>query len=219
MTALATPPLLRSPYRAAPPPPPRPVFRVVAADPAPLAQWETDDLVRSAQNGDRDAFGELAVRFGGMVEAVALRRLGSHAEAAELSQEVLIRAMDRLGQLSEPRAFGAWLRSITVRMAINRKVRSRRGVDVEPASLEATCIDGGRSPLDAALSAEEVERVHDGLAKLGELDRRTLEAFYFGGQSLVEMSAAFDAPVGTIKRRLHVARKRLAEELESFVAV
>jgi RNA polymerase sigma-70 factor (ECF subfamily) len=42
---------------------------------------------------------------------------------------------------------------------------------------------------------------------------KTLEAFYVQGHSLVEMAAEFDAPVGTIKRRLHVARKRLAEEL------
>ena len=45
------------------------------------------------------------------------------------------------------------------------------------------------------------------------MDRETLVAFYVNGQSLVEMSDRFDSPVGTIKRRLHVARKRLAKEL------
>ncbi|MEQ8849369.1 sigma-70 family RNA polymerase sigma factor [Botrimarina sp.] len=180
--------------------------------PFPLAEWETEDLVAAAQDGDREAFGELAERFEGMVQAVALRRLGNHAEALELSQEVLIRAMDRLHQLSEPRAFGAWLKSITVRMAINRQVRRRRSVDAEPATLEATCVDD-RSPVDAALAAERAEQVREGLGRLGEMDRSTLVAFYVRGQSLVEMSDAFAAPVGTIKRRLHVARKRLAAEL------
>jgi RNA polymerase sigma-70 factor (ECF subfamily) len=46
-----------------------------------------------------------------------------------------------------------------------------------------------------------------------------LVAFYLHGQSLVEMSDEFEAPVGTIKRRLHVARKRLAKELECLQAV
>jgi RNA polymerase sigma-70 factor (ECF subfamily) len=41
-------------------------------------------------------------------------------------------------------------------------------------------------------------------------------AFYFHGRSLVEMSDQFDSPVGTIKRRLHVARKRLAKELATM---
>ena len=45
------------------------------------------------------------------------------------------------------------------------------------------------------------------------MDRETLEAFYVRGHSLLEMSDEFDAPVGTIKRRLHVARKRLAQEM------
>jgi RNA polymerase sigma-70 factor, ECF subfamily len=54
---------------------------------------------------------------------------------------------------------------------------------------------------------------------LGTLDRQTLVAFYVDGQSLVEMSTAFDSPVGTIKRRLHVARKRLARELEEMAVV
>jgi RNA polymerase sigma-70 factor (ECF subfamily) len=51
------------------------------------------------------------------------------------------------------------------------------------------------------------------------MDRATLEAFYVHGHSLVEMSAQFDAPLGTIKRRLHVARKRLAKRMEGLVAV
>jgi RNA polymerase sigma-70 factor (ECF subfamily) len=46
-----------------------------------------------------------------------------------------------------------------------------------------------------------------------------LQAFYLRGQTLLQMSDAFDAPVGTIKRRLHVARKRLAREMEVFQAV
>jgi RNA polymerase sigma-70 factor (ECF subfamily) len=69
------------------------------------------------------------------------------------------------------------------------------------------------------LATERVAQVHSGLSRLGEMDRDTLEAFYLRGQSLIEMSDRFDAPVGTIKRRLHVARKRLAAELETLQAI
>jgi RNA polymerase sigma-70 factor (ECF subfamily) len=48
------------------------------------------------------------------------------------------------------------------------------------------------------------------------MDRETLVAFYFDGRSINEMSKKFGTPVGTIKRRLHVARKRLAKELETL---
>jgi RNA polymerase sigma-70 factor (ECF subfamily) len=175
-------------------------------------------LVEAAQAGDRDAFGELATRFAPMVYAIALRRLGNHAEAQELSQEVLVKAMQKIEQLKVPAAFGGWLRSITVRLAINRQVRRAPSIATEPQTLEATCVES-RTPLDGVLADERAEQVRGGLARLGELDRSTLEAFYMRGESLAQMSASFAAPIGTIKRRLHVARKRLARQLETAAAV
>jgi RNA polymerase sigma-70 factor (ECF subfamily) len=46
-----------------------------------------------------------------------------------------------------------------------------------------------------------------------------LEAFYLRSRSLREMSEEFDVPLGTIKRRLHMARHRLRELLGSAPAV
>jgi RNA polymerase sigma-70 factor, ECF subfamily len=175
-------------------------------------------VVEAAQAGDRDAFGELVTRFEGMVYSIALRRLGNHAEAQELSQEVFVKALQKLEQLHVPAAFAGWLRSITVRMAINRAVRRAPLVIAEPQSLEASCVES-RTPLDMALAKERAAEVRVGLARLGELDRTTLEAFYVRGQSLAQMSTSFAAPIGTIKRRLHVARKRLARQLETAAAV
>jgi RNA polymerase sigma-70 factor, ECF subfamily len=175
-------------------------------------------LVAAAQDGDREAFGELATRFEPMVYAIAVRRLGNHSEAQELCQEVLVKAMQKIEQLKIPAAFAGWLRSITVRMAINRQVRRAPVVATEPQSLEATCVESA-TPLDFALARERATQVRGGLARLGELDRHTLEAFYVRGESLSQMSASFEAPIGTIKRRLHVARKRLALQLETASAV
>lgn len=181
-------------------------------------ETSVDELVTLAQSGDGVAFGELASRFEGMVYALAMRRLGDHSEAQELTQEVLVKAYEKLHQLKVPAAFGGWLRSITARMAINRRVRRAPTIAAEPQVLEATCIES-QTPLDAALSRERRSEVRSGLRRLGKLDRNTLEAFYVRGQSLAEMSVSFAAPIGTIKRRLHVARKRLARELETLQAV
>jgi len=181
---------------------------------------ETSDfsLVLAAQQGNREAFGELARRYERAVYATAFRRLSNHAEAQEVCQEVLVRAMQKIGQLREPEAFGSWLQSVTSRMAINRAVRKRSAIATEPETMAATCVEY-ETPLDTALAHERQSQVRAGLRRLGELDRDTLVAFYVEGQSLVEMSEGFRSPVGTIKRRLHVARKRLAKELEELVAV
>lgn len=176
------------------------------------------ELVAAALDGDRDAQGKLVERYQGMVMSIALKRLGNYAEAQELCQEVFVKAIDRLHQLKEPAAFGGWLRAITVRMAINRQVRKPPTVSAEPQTLAATCSDS-YTPYDAAVRVEQATQVHDGLRRLGDMDRDTLTAFYLRGESLLQMSEATGAPVGTIKRRLHVARKRLAQELETLQAV
>ena len=77
---------------------------------------------------------------------------------------------------------------------------------------------GQRTPLGDMLDEESRAQVHSGLDRLSTLDRATLVAFYFDGRSLNEMSDEFRTPVGTIKRRLHVARKRLARELAPAMA-
>src|SRR5438270_13967924 len=100
----------------------------ITLDTAVRAASETDKtelirLVRAAQQGDRQAFGDLFERFERHVMAIALRRLGDYGEAQELCQDVFIQAMKKIRQLREPQAFAGWLRAIANRMAINRLVR------------------------------------------------------------------------------------------------
>lgn len=178
----------------------------------------TGDLVRAAQAGDRDAFGELFERFQPTVLAIAMRRLRDFADAQELCQDVFVQAMLKIEQLRTPEAFGGWLRQITVRMAINRAVRRAPAVSVEPEVLAAT-VTGAGTPLEDVLEVERQDQVREGLDRLGEMDRDTLVAFYVHGHSLIEMADDFDAPLGTIKRRLHVARKRLAKEVDELALV
>jgi RNA polymerase sigma-70 factor (ECF subfamily) len=79
---------------------------------------------------------------------------------------------------------------------------------------------GGRheDPLDALITRERAKHLWAALEKLKTLDRETLVAFYIQGESLIEIAERLDTPVGTIKRRLHTARKRLKAELEAGVA-
>lgn len=176
------------------------------------------ELVTRAVEGDRAAMGTLFTRYQRQVQMIAYQRLGNWDEALELSQDVFIQAFRRIAQLQTPDAFGGWVRMITHRLAVNRLTRRRKPIAVEQETLDAACVEEN-DPLGRILADERVRHVRDGLDRLGSLDRETLEAFYLNGQSLIEMSDAFDAPIGTIKRRLHVARKRLAKEVETLQAV
>src|SRR5919202_110798 len=111
---------------------------------------------------------------------------------------------------SEPGRETGWL---TVRMAINRlsrrgPVRSAEQEVLDAAPAETT------NPLDEMVRAEQRAELWNGLDSLKDVDRATLVAFYIRGRSLRQMSREFETPVGTIKRRLHVARNRLKKALE-----
>jgi RNA polymerase sigma-70 factor (ECF subfamily) len=176
--------------------------------------WEeVAELIGRAQAGDRPAFGELVERFQPAVYAVALARLRDGNEAVELTQEVFIHAMTRLPQLRDPHCFVGWLRQITVRMAINRVTRKAPVQGATPEILQ-NAPSSEQGPLDALLRSEQRAEIWDGLDRLKPIDRATLVDFYIHGRTLKQMSREFETPVGTIKRRLHVARNRLKKALE-----
>jgi RNA polymerase sigma-70 factor, ECF subfamily len=179
-----------------------------------IMTWnEITDLVLRAQAGDRAAYGELVERFQPTVYAVALARLRNPVEAQELAQEVFLHGMKKLAQLREAACFAGWLRQITVRMAINRLTRRGPLHKVEGDLLD-TVEAGGAGPVDELVRRERAAELYQGLERLKPVDRATLVAFYLRGRSLKQMSRDFETPVGTIKRRLHVARNRLKKTLE-----
>jgi RNA polymerase sigma-70 factor (ECF subfamily) len=95
-------------------------------------------LVIAAQQGDMTAFGQLCAHYERSIYSVVFRRLGNHAEAQELTQEVFVQALQKLGQLREPVCFGGWLRSIAKRMSINRAVRRPPEFATEHETIDLT---------------------------------------------------------------------------------
>jgi RNA polymerase sigma-70 factor, ECF subfamily len=173
------------------------------------------ELVRSAQCGDRQAFGELVREFEPGVYAVVVRRLRNNAEAAEVTQDVFLRAFRKLEQLREPERFVGWLKRIAVRLSINRATR-RPPETIQPPDAFDTYRNTREQPVSHLVRREDAHELRKGLSSLKPLDRDTLIAFYFEGRSLKELSARYDSPVGTIKRRLHTARGRLKAVLGEF---
>jgi RNA polymerase sigma-70 factor (ECF subfamily) len=184
---------------------------------AERTNWsEVAVLVRQAQAGDREAFGRLVEQFQRTVHAICLRRLGNPSEAVELTQEVFLHVMRRIDQLREPERFAGWLRQVTVRMAINRATRRLAPSSVETVVLESAS-EQRADPLAELIARERAQRLWEAIARLKVLDREALLAFYIQGQSLLEIAEQLEVPIGTVKRRLHTARKRLKAELEASV--
>ncbi len=103
------------------------------------------ELVRAAQAGDRDAFGELFERYRSGIVALAMRRVRNADEAEELAQDVFIQAMQKIDQLRVPEAFGGWLRRIVHRMAINRMTRTSNGTGLRSGNVGSNLLGGGNA--------------------------------------------------------------------------
>ncbi|MBD5634001.1 MAG: sigma-70 family RNA polymerase sigma factor, partial [Candidatus Eremiobacteraeota bacterium] len=87
---------------------------------------EDDALVSRARAGDLEAAETLLARHQNGAYTAALRLLGEPADAEDVTQEALVRAYTRLGELGEGASFGAWLRKIALNLSLN--VLRRRGL-------------------------------------------------------------------------------------------
>jgi RNA polymerase sigma-70 factor (ECF subfamily) len=124
------------------------------------ARVDTSDvaaLVRAAQAGRRDAFGTLYERFAGYVYAILVVRIPPQ-DAADLVQDVFLRALERIGSLREPSAFAGWLAAIARNSATD--LRRRPPMTDELPDTPAVAIDP-HVRLDARRAIDAIRRLPD----------------------------------------------------------
>jgi RNA polymerase sigma-70 factor, ECF subfamily len=142
---------------------------------------ETDivRLVRTAQEGDEDAFAELYQRFARMVHGVVLARI-ARTDVDDVVQDVFMTAFQRLGTLRDPAAFGGWLATIARNRAADYGRRlppaTTALVDELPAArrgdrLEALAILGSIRSLPGAYTETLVLRLVEGMTGAEIADR------------------------------------------------
>ena len=145
--------------------------------------------------------------------------------AGDLAQEVFLRVWTRAEQWDGRGSFRAWLFRIATNLALNhlRTVRRRREQPLEiapdPVSEEddarvpAWMIDAATLGPEAALElAEEQRRLRRLVEQLPEEKREVLQLVHEAEMELREVAAALSIPEGTVKSRLHHARRQLARE-------
>lgn len=160
------------------------------------------DGAKGAAQGDAAMFSRLVEENAGMLYRVCRAILRSEADCADAVQEAVIDAWRNLGQLRNGASFPAWAARICIHRCY-RIARRRR----PPASPEEPA---ARDSRDARL---DVMRAVDALP---EHLRLPVVFHYFEDWSVAETARAMGLFPGTVKSRLHKARRLLAEKLYDY---
>ena len=185
------------------------------------------DLVRMAQAGDTEAFGELVERNRRAVFRAALAAVGSPTEADDVTQEAFVTAWQKLDGFRGESQFRTWLLSITWRKAIDRRKTISRWLKLAASSSRD---EAGDDMFDVVERVPSLERTQDDLIAsnelhrdvrklIGTLPRKLRDSLLLAGtgeHTYDEIGQMLGAPVGTVKWRVAEARRVLKRKLTAM---
>jgi RNA polymerase sigma-70 factor (ECF subfamily) len=176
------------------------------------AETETS-LIEKAQNGDRNAYGELVRHYHSGVVNVVYRMCGDVELAEDAAQDAFIRVWLNLSFFRPGTSFRNWIYRIAVNAALDFL---RREPKIPAADVESlTMADPLAGPEAAFLQKERTVIVQKAILSLTEASREVLVLREYGGLSYQEIASTLDIPLGTVMSRLNYARERLKELLVS----
>jgi len=138
------------------------------------------------------------------------------ALAEDVVQSAFVRAYERIGQFDSRRPFGPWFMRVVVNDAVKAVSRGEPKVSFYEKGAEdllARLADPGGGPHEMAEEAETRRRVWRAMGELPPTQRAVIVQRYYLGMSEAEMAQSSESPPGTIKSRLHAARKALSKLL------
>jgi RNA polymerase sigma-70 factor (ECF subfamily) len=168
-------------------------------------------LAIRCRRGERDAWRELVALWEPRVFYYVRRIVPQESDAWDVLQQTWLGAYQSIGSLTDPRMLPAWLYRIARNKAINH--RRKRGMLVRELSDlidEPPADDAG----DALEAFDDAEAVHRALDELSLSHREVLVLHFLQDLSLEQIAGVLDVPVGTVKSRLHHAKRGLRNVLE-----
>lgn len=170
--------------------------------------------VLGAQLGDDHAFVRLAERHHARLLHYVRRLVRDCGTADDVLQETWVAAYRGLRRLRDPERLRPWLYGIARNQALNALRREERArLDcVEDEVLEAIPDEAGD---DLELRAEQAAQVHRCLDRISQPHAEVLVLCYVDGLSYEEIAAVIGCRLGTVRSRLHNAKRALREAMEA----
>jgi len=168
------------------------------------------ELVDQAKRGDREAFDTLARMTGDQCMAIAFRILRDFDLADDAVQAALLTAWREIRALRDPGRFEPWLHRILTNACYAEARRRRRwseGIRLLP-------VEPAHEP-DQYLRVENRDELERAFRRLTLEQRAVLVFHHYLGLSLPEVADRIGIPLGTVKSRMHHAKRALRASLEA----
>jgi RNA polymerase sigma-70 factor (ECF subfamily) len=186
----------------------------------PQTEW-----VRRAQAGDLQAFEQLFDQYQRGIYNVIYQMVRSEADAADLTQDVFVRAWKALPRLDAPEAFTSWIYRIATNLSRNwirdnTRVRKESldqpiGDDDDGGTREIPDTRGNPAELVQTQAVQDV--VRSAISGLSDDHRAVVTLHHLEGMPVEEIAKVMHCSVGTVKSRLSRARDALKRKLAGFI--
>ena len=183
----------------------------VLADEPPVMMASGSALVLEAQAGSVAAFERLYHEHVGRIYALCLRLSGDRSSAEELTQDVFVRAWQKLDTFRGESAFGTWLHRLAVNAVLSRR-RSDGRRTARVVMVEDLTVYDARSATPPT-AGERID-LEEAMAELPEASRAVFVLHELEGYTHQEIADMTGRAEGTCKVLLHRARRMLKERLK-----
>ncbi len=195
-----------------------PAFVPAPAAPAvPLSAQAIEDsaLVARVQTGDMAAFEELFHKYKGVIYRTALAITRDAGVAEEVLQDCFYKTYSNIHRIQPDVPLSPWLHRVAVNLSCNALKRRRNWLEPLENIAERLFADPQHSPEQLCEQNELQGTIRDIVNDLPLKHRVVVVLHYLQDLSLPEIAAILECPVGTVKSRLHYARKVLKLEIEA----
>ena len=184
------------------------------------------DCIRRALSGDRSAFAAVAMSWQDRIYNALRKLTGNEQDAADLTQETFLRALDNLASFRGDSSAYTWLFRIAMNLAVSRARQVQRRRTMQAGQFRSNkndesggdILDGRASPSEGpADRVENKERdrlVMEALQRVPEDQRKLLILRDVEGMDYQQIADVLEVPLGTLKSRLFRARAALREQLK-----
>ena len=155
----------------------------------------------------------MIVRHHELLRPYALSLTHDSADADDLCQETMLRALLNEMKFQQGTNLKAWLITIMRNIFINNYRRSRRIVSIEPEQTDALTQAAGRNAANDGWVTLRMKEIGAAMAALPRMFALCFELHYTG-YKYQEIANLLQEPLGTIKSRIHFARKQMMAAVE-----